>query len=147
MKKELIWWTAFGLFSTLIIGTVTSFKFSKLDIQVHDTYYVFEPIDAIKLLTIIFGLVRYSYLLTDIITDRYKILALFISIINAIVGLFALMGAYLSIEAIMSFKKMYPDNDFSGHFLLTGIFLGLLTMQIIVEVKMIKKLSGLWTNT
>jgi hypothetical protein len=101
MKKELIWWTAFGLFSTLIIGTVTSFKFSKLDIQVHDTYYVFEPIDSIKLLTIIFGVGRYSYLLTDIITDKYKILALFISIINAIVALFTLMGTYLCIETIM----------------------------------------------
>ena len=146
VKKELIWWTAFGLLSTLIIGTVTSFKFSRLDIQVYDTYYVFESIDGIKLLTIIFGLGRYSYLLIDIITDKYKILALIISILNAITGLFIVIMTYLSIETILTSNKNYPDIDFPGHFLLSAILLGILTVQTIIEINLIRKLNGLWTN-
>lgn len=146
MKRQIIWWAAFGLLSTLIIGTITSFKFSRLDIQVYDSYYVFESIHGIILLTLTFGFGRYFYLLTDLISDRYKIFALLISIINAIVGLFIIMWTYMSIETIMTFKKMYPDTDFSGHFLLSSIFLGLLTVQTVVEIKMIKKLRGLWTN-
>jgi hypothetical protein len=146
MKRDLIWWAAFGLLSTLIIGAVTSFKFSKLDIQLHDTYYVFESIDGIKYLTLIFGLSRYIYLLTDIMTDKYKILALIISIINVITGLFVIIATYRCVETILTFKKTSPDVDFSGNFLLLSLLLGLLTVQTIIEVKMIRKLKELWSN-
>lgn len=142
MKAETIWWIGFGLLSTLIIGTITGFKFSSLDIQLHDTYYVLQSFDAIKLLTLIFGVGRYFYLLTGIMAERYAILALVISIINAIAALFVMIGTYLSIETIVTFTRMYPGIDLSGHFLLPAIFIGLLAVQAIVEVKMIGKLRA-----
>lgn len=129
-----------------MIGAATSFKFSDLDIQLHDTYYVLTPKDAILNLTWILGLARYFYLLTNLLADRYKILALPFLIINAIAGLFVIILTYLSIEELMTIKKLYPDTDVSGHFLLPSIFIGLLIMQTIIEIKMIKKLSGLWAN-
>ena len=143
MKAELIWWIGLGLLSTLIIAIITGFKFSTLDLQFHDTYYVFESFDAIILLTSIFGFGRYFYLVIDIMTERYAILTLLVSIINPIAGLFVSIGAYFSIETIVTFRKMYPGIDFSAHFLLPGIFIGLLTVQTIVEIKMIGKLRAL----
>ena len=107
---------------TLIIAIITSFKFSTLDLQFHDTYYVLDSFDAIKLLTFIFGFGRYFYLLTDIMTERYAILTLLISIVNAIAGLFVLIGAYFSIETIVTFRKMHPGIDFSAHFFTTRYF-------------------------
>ena len=142
-KTELVWLMGFGLLSALIVGIVTSFRFNTLDIQLHDTYYVVESFDAIKLLTfaLVFG--RYFYLLIDIMTGRYPILTLLISIINPIVGLFVLIGTYLSIETILTSRKMYSGADFSVLLLLAGIFLALLTVQALLEVKMIVKLRAL----
>jgi hypothetical protein len=146
MNRQLIWWIGFGILSVLIVGTVTSFKFSTVDMQLHDTYYVLTSKDAIVLLILIFVMGRYLYLLTDLLSERYKILALFFSIINAIAGLFVIMLTYLSVESVITSKKMSPDIDFSGHFLIPGIFIGMLIVQIILEIKVIKKLNGLWAN-
>lgn len=143
MKTELIWWMGFGLLSTLMIAIVTSFKFGSVDVQLHDTYYVVESFEAIKLLTLIAGIGRYFYLLIDIMTERYPILTLLVSIINPIAGLFVIMGTYLSIETIVTSGKMYPGIDFSVYFLLPGILLALLTVQAIIEVKMLWKLRAL----
>lgn len=144
--RQPIWWTAFGLLSTIIIGAITGFKFSTLDVHVYDTYYVFDSIYGVVLLTLIFGTGRYFYLLMDLLSDRYKIFALLFSILNAIAGFFIFVWAYASIVTILTFKKMYPDNNFSGHFLFVSIFLGLLTMQTIVEIKVINKLRRHWTR-
>ena len=142
-KTELIWWIGFGLLSTLIIGIVTGFEFGSIDVQLHDTYYVFGSFDAIKLMTLITGIGRYCYLLIDIITERYTILALLISIINPIVGLFVLIATYFSIETIVTSRQLYPGIDLSVHFLLPGVFVTLLTVQAIIEIKMILKLRAL----
>jgi hypothetical protein len=146
MNRQLIWWIGSGILSVLIIGALTSFKFSTLDIQLYDTYYVMTSKNAIVNLTLIFILGRYLYLLTDLLCERYKILAVIFSIINAIAGLLIVMITYISIESMITLKKSYPDTDFSGHLLLSGIFIGLLIMQTIIEIKMIKKLNGLLTN-
>jgi hypothetical protein len=146
MKKEIIAWGALGILSVVIVGIATGFKFSKLDIQLYDTYYVLTSKDVILNLTWILGLARYFYLLTDLLADRYKILALLFSIINAIAVLFTILWTYFSIEEAMTFRRLYPDTDISGRFLLPGIFIGLLIMQTIIEIKMIKKLNGLWAN-
>lgn len=143
IKTELIWWSSFALLSTVLVALVTGFKFGTLDIQLHDTYYVVESADAIKLLTSIFGFGRYFYLLVDIIAERYLILALIICIINVLVALFVVIGAYLSIEAIGTSRRLYPDMDSSAHFLLPVIFMGLLAVQTLVEIRMIKKLRKL----
>lgn len=142
-RSELIWWIGSGLLGTFIIAIITGFKFGTLDLQFHDTYYVLDSVDAIMLLIYIFAVGRYAYLLTDIMTERYPILTLLVSIMNAIVALFVLIAAYFSIETIVTFRKMYPGNDFSSQLLLPGIFIGLLTVQAIVEVKMLGKLRAL----
>lgn len=146
MKEELIWWIPFALLSTLLVGLVTGFKFGTLDIQLHDTYYVLESSMAIKLLTLTFGFGRYFYLMTDIIAERHMILALIICIINALAGLFIVIGAYFSIEVIGTSRKLYPDMDLSAHFLLPVIFMALLAVQTIVQIRMIKKLRKLMAD-
>lgn len=144
--KQLIRWAALTLLSTLIIGVTTGFQFSKLDIQLYDTYYVFESFYGIILLTLVFGTGWNFYLLTDLITDRYKILALMLSIINIIAGLFVLIGAYFSIKAVMALQKINSGTDLSGYFLLPTVLIGLLIVQIIVEIKLIRKLREVWTS-
>jgi hypothetical protein len=146
MKRELFYWVVFALLSALIIGVITGFKFGELDIQMHDTYYVFSSFNGVKSLTLFLGTGRYFYLLLDIITEKYKIITLFLSIINAIVALFTLIVAYLSIETIPMYTGTYPDINFSGHLFVTIVLLGVLAAQIIVEIKMLRKLNGLLIN-
>jgi hypothetical protein len=146
MKRELFYWVVFALLSALIIGIITGFKFGELDIQMHDTYYVFSSFNGIKSLTLFLGTGRYFYLLLDIITEKYKIITLFLSIINAIVALFTLMVAYLSIETLPMYTGTYPDIHFSGHLFVTIILLGVLAAQIIVEIKMVRKLNAFLIN-
>jgi hypothetical protein len=146
MKRELFYWVVFALLSALIIGVITGFKFGELDIQMHDTYYVFSSFNGVKSLTLFLGTGRYFYLLLDIITEKYKIITLFLSIINAIVALFTLIVAYLSIETIPMYTGTYPDINFSGHLFVTIVLLGVLAAQIIVEIKMVRKLNTLLSN-
>lgn len=146
MKSELIWWSALALLSTFIIGVATGFRFNTVEIQLHDTYYVFRSFDCIKMLTVILILGRGLYRLTDMLTDRYLILALILLIVNAIAGLFILIGAYLGIDAIMTMRTSNPHVDLSAYFLICGILIGIFTTQAIVEVRMVKKLRGLLTG-
>lgn len=143
LKTELVWLIALALVSTLIIGIATGFRFHTLDIQLHDTYYVFGSFDCIKMLTVLLFVGRGLYLLTDILTNQYLLLALIIVIVNAIAALFILIGTYLSIQAILTLRTMAPHVDLSGYFLIAGLLVGILAVQTIVEIRMIRKLRGL----
>jgi heme/copper-type cytochrome/quinol oxidase subunit 1 len=143
MKSELISWIALALVSTFIIGLATGFRFDTLDIQLHDTYYVFGSFDCIKMLTVILIIGRGLYRLTDILADRYLILALILVIVNAIAGLFVIIGTYLGVEAIITMRTTNPHVDLSAYILISGILVGIFTTQAIVEVRMVKKLRGL----
>jgi hypothetical protein len=125
MKEQLIWWAGFGILSAIVIGIVTGFKFNELDIQLHDTYFVLQSRDAIVLLTLAFGFGRYFYLLADLISSRFKILALIMSIINAIVGLFVIIITYLSAEGFITFQQTYRGTC-PGHLIFTIALTGLL---------------------
>lgn len=144
MKKELAWWLGFGLFGMMMIGLFTRFQFHPLVFEELDTYYVLEAQWGILLLTILLVIGRYVYLIVDLLTNRYKILAVFVSIVNPAVGLFVAMFLYFSVSSILKFERMfrgYKDADFSGHYLLLCVLTACLVIQTIVEIKMIRKLK------
>lgn len=137
VKTELLWLAAFALLSTLIVGIATGFGFNTLDIKLHDTYFVVRSAHAVKLLTLIFVLGRFVCWMTNRITERYVVLAILFSIVNAIVGLFVIILTYFSIGGIAAFRQSYPGTDMSGNFILPGICFSVLVVQVVVEVKMI----------
>lgn len=144
MKKEIIWWVALAALSTLIIGVSTNFRFGRLDVSFHDTYYVFDSLFSIKALTLLFGFCRYLYFLIDIIAERYKIFALFIAILNAIFAVFVTIAAYVSVESFISYSEKYPNINLPGNVLMASTLFGILIIQAIVEVKILGKLNALW---
>lgn len=91
LKKELKYLISFGLISILIIGLMTNFKFEGLEVQMHDIYFIINPVKAFIFLTCILWTIKNSYLLVDLMTDKYKIIAVFVAIINPLVGLFIIM--------------------------------------------------------
>jgi hypothetical protein len=131
-KKELKWLAGFALVSILIIGLMTEFKFKYVEIQQYDTYYVFNPITSILYLTGILWMVKNMYLTVDFLTTQYKIIALFVSIINPLLGLFIVLLMYL---------------NFNGQLIPANILVGIFALQIILEIRMLKKVGGFFRNS
>lgn len=145
MKRDLVWWLAIGLFSVIMIGLLTRFQFHPLVFQNLDTYYVIGARQGIILLIVLLFIGRYAYLIVDLLTNRYKILAVIVSIINPIAGLFVGILLYFSMSSMLKFERMfrkYQEADFSGHYLLLCILIACLVTQIIVEINMIRKLKS-----
>jgi hypothetical protein len=137
MKNELLWWITFGLISTLTLVLLTGFQFYSLDFQVYNTYYVVESTQAIQWLIFVMGMGRYVYQLISIMVERYRMIALLIAIVNPIGALFVSVIIFLGLKPILAFNR---EPNFAGHYFLLLILGGILIMQIIIEVKMIRKL-------
>ena len=143
MRKEWQWLITFGLISILIIGLMTNFKFTDVEVQMHDIYLVINPIKSFIFLTFILWTIRNFYLLVDLMTDKYKIIAVFVAIINPLIGLFIIVLIYFNIKLVTTFKQMYPDNNFTAQIIPICILVGLIAVQTTIEIRTLKKLKGL----
>lgn len=145
MGKELPIWILCALLSVLVFGVATKFGFGPLNVQWHGTIYVLDSLDGIKFLTIFFVIGRSFFLLINLITENYRVLALILSIINGIAGLFVVILFYINMEATFNMRQTQPAMDLSGNILLSVLLLGVLTCQIILQVKMWSRLKVLLT--
>lgn len=137
MKKEWKYLIAFGLLSILIIGLMTNLKFNDVEVQMPLIHFVITPISAFINFTLILFTIRNLYLLVDMMTERYKIIAVFVVIINPLVGMLVIIFGYFSI------KQVYPLYNLFAQLIPICILLGLIAIQTIVEIKTFKKLKEL----
>ena len=131
LKNEFKWLTAFAMISILIIGLATNFKFQDLEIQLYDTYYVFEPVRAFIFLTIMLWTIKNLYMLVDLMTGRYAVIALIVSIVSPLIGLFIIILFYI---------------NFTGKIGPVSAFALLITLLTLVEIRALRKLKGLLSN-
>lgn len=142
MKNEWKWWAGFGLISMLVVGIISEFRFGALDIRMHDTYFVIHSIRAIFYLTAILGTIRNLYFLVDLLTSRYKIMALLISIINPIVALFTIIILYFDIQGITVSQEIHPETNLSGQLIVPVILVGVIGFEIVLEFITLRKFLG-----
>lgn len=140
MKNEWKWWSAFGVISILVIGGMSSFRFGELTIQRHDTFFTIHSVRAIIYLTVFLATVRNLYLLTELATGRYKIMALLVAIINPIVALFLIILVYMDVQAIMAFREIYPGINLLQQLAGAVILAGVIILHIAIELSVLKKL-------
>lgn len=90
--KNRKWLTAFMLIIVLINFSIKNFDFGNFEVQLHDTYFVFDVPTAVFIMTLIIYAVVCIYLLVRM----NKILALIIAIVNPIGAIFMLVLFYMS---------------------------------------------------
>jgi hypothetical protein len=143
MKKEWKWLVAFALISLGVIGFMTQFRFKDLEIQRYDTYYVINAFRAIFYMTLILWTSKNLYLLVDLMTTRYTVVAIVVSVINPLVGLFMCMLIYFNMAALITFKQTYPNISLIGHIIPVAIVVGIVFLQAIIEIRALKKVRAL----
>ena len=85
-KVDLYWNLGFLVLSIVIVGLVVDFRLvGSVDVQLHDTYFVITPLQAIIRLAGILILFRYFFILIDQVLLKNRIIALLTSIIFGIV--------------------------------------------------------------
>jgi hypothetical protein len=140
MKRELIWWTGFLIVALIAVGQMTVFKFGDIHIQLHDTYYVVQSWLGISVLLTILGLLRGLTKLADRLSARSRLLAIVISIVNGLLGLFLIVLIFVAISNLIQVKEWYPDLDISNYIGVIAVLISLLLLLTIIEVKTIRKL-------
>lgn len=141
MKKELKPLLICGLISLLTTGLMTSFKYNDVEIQMHDSYFIIGAVRACIYLTVILFTIRNLYVVIDMMTDRYKILAVFVAIINPLAALFVIIFIYFNIVITMVAWQSHAGNIPVASIVLIGMFVGLIVVQISIEVRVLRKLK------
>lgn len=130
-----------GLISVLAIGLMTSFKYNDVEIQMHDSYFIIDAIRACIYLTAIVFTLRNLYFVVDVMSDRYRILAVFVAIINPLVALFIVILIYFNIAFVGA--QLDAGNNLGPSIVIICLLIGLITLQIAIEVKVLRKLRQL----
>lgn len=141
MKKEWKPLVICGLISVLAIGLMTSFKYNDVEIQMHDSYFIIDAIRACIYLTAIVFTLRNLYFVVDVMSDRYRILAVFVAIINPLVALFIVIFIYFNIAFVGA--QLDAGNNLGPSIVIICLLIGLITLQIAIEVKVLRKLRQL----
>ena len=142
MKNEWKWLAIIGVISILIIGSTTDFTFRDIKIQLLDTYIVLSSFNTILFLTGACYIMTNSFRIVDLITDRNIVMAILVSIVNPLVGLFTAILLYYNIDMLFRFKKIYPGMDSTGQLGLIFILSGIMALQTILEIRVLKKFIG-----
>jgi len=139
LNKQWMWLAGFFPVSIFIIGLMTDFTFRDLEIQLHDTYFVFNSIKAIIYLTLSLWTVRNMYLLVEVMTTKYQILAIFVSFINPLLALFILILILLNIQEMIIFKDAYPQSDLTGQLIPVLVMAGIIALLTVIQVRALRK--------
>lgn len=140
-KSELKWLAGYVVGSALGVGLMTDFRFSPIQIQLYDTYYEFEASQAIQYAVAACFMIRGSYLAADLLTTRYRILALFVSIINPILALILIIITFSGVQSFVTLREAYPGTSLLR--ILVPLFaIGTaVALQVLIEIRMIRKLK------
>lgn len=140
MKKPK-WLLPFILITLLINLFIKNFDFGNVEVQLHDTYFVFDAPTAVFIMTLIIYAVVAIYLLVEMSTN--KMLALIIAIVNPIGAIFLVPLVYMSLQTLTAFRTMYPENNPMGHLVFIAVQIGLLCLQAVIEWKALMQVRRL----
>ena len=138
--KDIKWIISLLGSMTVLVGIMTDFTFRDLAFQLHDTYFVFGSFYFIVYGTAIIYTIRNLFLLIDLLAERYKVIALLISIINPLVALFLLIVLYLGVHSVAELRSNYPGISLWSRLVPVVFLVAFLIGQVIVEVRMLRKL-------
>ena len=138
MKKEWKPLMVCGLISVLAIGLMTSFKYDDVEIQMHKSNFIIDAVRACIYLTAIIFTFRNLYIVIDMMTDRYKILAVFVAIINPLAALFVIIFIYFNVVLVA--KHLDAGDRFVTSMVLMVLLVVLIVAQISIEVRILRKL-------
>jgi heme/copper-type cytochrome/quinol oxidase subunit 1 len=141
MKKELTWWIAFALVAIFVAGQMSDFRFSTVDIQLHDTYYVLPAYFAVLFIFIFLGLLRGLVYLTEILTERSRVFAWIVIVLNGSLSLFWIFLIYNSTITYLDLRQWYPELPASNYLATLMVMLAALVLMIVVEFRTIRKLK------
>lgn len=139
-RKQL---TAFLLIIVLINIALTSIDLGDFELQLHDTYIVFDGSTAVFVTTLIVLAIVVLYLLVEFAVRQYRIIALIVAIVNPIAAVFMLMLINASIQTLRIVNAPYPENTSTGQIIFLCVFVGLFCLQVIVETKALKQVAEL----
>ena len=135
-KTELKWGTGFLLASLVLVGLTTEFRFGVIEVQLHDTYFVFEAYDVIYKLILILYMIKNLYLMVDLMTLKYRLVAFLVAIINPIVGLLL-----LAFTVTIGMSSAASPSGHGRSPIFTGLLLSVLMLQAFMEIKMLRRLK------
>ena len=141
-KNEWKWVIGSAVVSFLIVGWATGFEFTELEIAKNE---VFGSGPAIFFLASFLYTLKNLYLLTDLLTARYEVIAFLISIINPIVALLIVVLLYFSFQRLQSLNDLTGIGN-SGRLIPIFVFAALLVFQAAIEVKALMRIRAFVQN-
>lgn len=137
-ETELKWAGGFLFVTVVLVGLITEFRFNSIELQLHDRYFVFGAAGTIFRLTFTLYTIKNLYQLVDIITLKYRVLALLFAIVNPIAGLVLLVFTIMIGMLNLTFPiEGNPSPIFSG------LILSILLLQVFLEIKMVQRLKSM----
>ena len=145
-KSEWIWLGTCVAVSSLLVGFVTGFKFSAVELQIYDGHFTFSVFSATVNGALVLYTLRSGYLLMEILTTRYPILAIIAAIVNPLVALLLIvfLGAWWPAIFLLSSQSSGPAM--MGSLLPFGLTWAFVAFQIYVEVRIVRKMSRLFDS-
>jgi hypothetical protein len=147
LKKELIWTVILLGISILLAGLPVGFEYGKaLDVQMHDEYYVFEPLQNILDYWLYLIIIRYALIALNQLIDSNGVAAVILGIVNLVLLIKALM-AWAQVWSPIQDEGLafggVNDSDFAFWWTLrktlyTGLVLIIMIMQVILIRKVVQ---------
>ena len=143
-KTEWIWLGTCAAVSSLLVGFITDFKFSSVDLQIHDGRFTFSAFSAIFNGALTLYTLKNGHLLIELLTTRYPVLGVIAAIINALVALLLIVFLGTWWPAIIPLTSKSSDPPIMGSLILFGLTCAFVVFQICVEVRIVRKMSRLF---
>lgn len=142
MKKELIWWPTIFLTALFIVGQMSGFQFGPIDIQLHDTYFVFPAYLGVLALVVAFVSIRGVIFLANILTNKSKVAAVSVSILNSLLILTLLYVIFIVVVAITQLNEWHTRVAGRNYL---GIVLAMtvaLIACLLFQIKTVRKIKS-----
>ncbi len=146
LNKELIWTGILLGISILLAGLPVGFDYAKaLDVQMHDEYYVFEPLQNILDYWLYLIILRYALIGLHQLTDSSAVAAVILSIVNLVLLLKALIVLFQVWSPYQDEGLAYGGSASDYAFwwtlrkiLYTGLVLTMVALQVILIRKVVQ---------
>ncbi len=91
LKTELLWLGVSLIVSVLIVGLLNGFSAGTIDIQLHDTYFVIDPLSGILFFFFLFSILRYALFVLAVFCLKHKLAVIVFRVIMACASLFMIV--------------------------------------------------------
>lgn len=138
-RKSLPWFTTLGLLGLLSFIGASRSGLPDFEVQLHDTYIRFDAGTTVFLITLTILAVACLFLIVEVAADRYRIVALLVAIVNPLAGIFVMVAIYTLVKTRDVFSGLYPTMGFPWITIILVILTALLCLQVLIEVRALRK--------